>query len=403
MAQRGCGCFPVKILWLKADFLHPTSRGGQIRTLEMLKRLHRRHEIHYIGFDDGTSSEAVPRASEYSTRVYPVPHCAPLRGSAAFWGQAVGNLFSPLPLSLARYHDAAYGKKVREVQQRESPDVLVCDFLTPAVNLDDLAPWMLFQHNVETMIWRRHAEHASGSLQKAYFRGQAERMFQTEARVCRAVKKVIAVSKNDAAMHQTLFGLTDVPSVPTGVDTAWLAPPASVAVETDLVFVGSMDWMPNIDGVGYFLDEILPLIRRKRPDCSVTIAGRRPPSSLLRRAEGDSKLRVTGTVEDVRPFLWGSAVSIVPLRIGGGTRLKIYESMAARVPVVATSIAAEGLEIHPGADICIADTPAGFAEACLNLLEDASERARMAQAAWMLVSENYSWERVTSDFESLLA
>lgn len=392
----------MKILWLKADFLHPTSRGGQIRTLEMLKRLHARHEVHYIAFDDGTSAEAVPRASEYSTRVYAVPHRAPLRGSAAFWGQAVGNLFSPLPLSLARYHDAAYRKMVREVQQRESPDVLVCDFLTPSVNLDDLAPWVLFQHNVETMIWRRHAEHASGSLQRAYFRRQAERMFQAEARVCRAVKRVIAVSKNDAATHQTLFGLTDVPSVPTGVDTAWLAPPESVAVETDLVFVGSMDWMPNIDGVNYFLDEILPLIRQKRPDCSVAIVGRRPPSSLLRRAEGDSKLRVTGTVEDVRPFLWGSGVSIVPLRIGGGTRLKIYESMAARVPVVATSIAAEGLEVHPGEDICIADTPTAFAEACLELLGDAGARARIAQAAWALVSENYSWERVTSAFERLL-
>jgi glycosyltransferase involved in cell wall biosynthesis len=392
----------VKILWLKADFLHPTSRGGQIRTLEMLKRLHARHEVHYVAFDDGTSVEAVPRASEYSTRVYGVPHRAPLRGSAAFWGQAVGNLFSPLPLSLARYQDAAYGKIVREVRQRESPDVMVCDFLTPAVNLDDLGPWVLFQHNVETMIWRRHAEHASGALQKAYFSGQAERMFQVEARVCRAVKRVIAVSKNDAATHQSLFGLKDVPSVPTGVDTARLASPGSIPIEADLVFVGSMDWMPNIDGVGYFLDEILPLIRRKRPDCSVTIAGRRPPASLLRRAEGDSKLRVTGTVEDVRPFLWGSAVSIVPLRIGGGTRLKIYESMAARVPVVATSIAAEGLEIHPGEDICIADTPEAFADACLDLLDGAGARARIAQAAWALVSENYSWERVTSEFERLL-
>jgi glycosyltransferase involved in cell wall biosynthesis len=392
----------VKILWLKGDFLHPTSRGGQIRTLEMLRRLHSRHEVHYVGFDDGTSAEAVPRAAEYSTRAYPVPHRAPPRGSSAFWGQAVGNLFSPLPLSLARYKDATYRKAVQDVQRRESPDVLVCDFLTPAVNLDDLAPWVLFQHNVETMIWRRHAEHAAGSVQKMYFRSQAERMFQVENRVCHGVKKVITVSESDSATHKTLFGLADVPSVPTGVDTASLAPPGSAALETDLVFVGSMDWMPNIDGVNYFLDEILPLIRRRRPDCSVTVAGRRPPSSLLRRVESDPKLRVTGTVDDVRPYLWGSAVSIVPLRIGGGTRLKIYESMAARVPVIATSIAAEGLEIHPPDDICIADTPAAFADACLDLLGDASARARIAQAAWELVSANYSWERVTADFERIL-
>jgi glycosyltransferase involved in cell wall biosynthesis len=392
----------VKILWLKADFLHPTMRGGQIRTLEMLKRLHRRHEVHYIGFDDGTSAEAVPRASEYAARAYAVPHRAPLRGSAAFWKQAVGNLSSPLPLSLARYEDAAFGRVVREVRLRESPDVLVCDFLTPAVNLDDLAPWVLFQHNVETMIWRRHAEHAAGSLQKRYFRSQAERMFRVEARVCRGVKRVIAVSQNDAATHKRLFGLTDVPSVPTGVDTAWLAPPATVTRETDLVFIGSMDWMPNIDGVNYFLDEILPLIRRTKPDCSVAIVGRRPPSGFARRAASDPQLRVTGTVEDVRPYLWGSAVSIVPLRIGGGTRLKIYESMAARVPVVATSIAAEGLETHAPEDIRIADTPGAFADACLELLGDTGARARVAQAAWELVSANYSWDRVVADFEWIL-
>jgi glycosyltransferase involved in cell wall biosynthesis len=328
----------MKILWLKADFLHPTLRGGQIRTLEMLKRLHRRHEVHYVAFDDGTSAEAVTRSSEYATRAYPVPHRAPRRGSPAFWMQFTVNLFSPLPLSLARYQDAAFKKMVQDVQRRESPDVLVCDFLTPAINLDDLGPWVLFQHNVETMIWRFHAEHASGPLRKLYFRRQADRMFQVEARFCHAVRRVIAVSESDALTHKTLFGLSDVSSVPTGVDVASLTPSGSHPQETDLVFVGSMDWMPNIDGVNYFLDEILPLIRRKRPDCSVTIVGRRPPTSLRRRAGSDPQLRITGTVEDVRPYLWRAAVSIVPLRIGGGTRLKIYESMAARIPVVSTSI-----------------------------------------------------------------
>jgi glycosyltransferase involved in cell wall biosynthesis len=392
----------MKILWLKADFLHPTLRGGQIRTLEMLKRLHRRHEVHYVGFDDGASAEAVPRSSEYATRTYPIPHRAPPRSSPAFWMQLAGNLFSELPLSLARYRDRAYKEMVQEVRRRESPDVLVCDFLTPAVNLDDLAPWVLFQHNVETMIWRRHAEHAGDPLRRLYFHRQAERMYHVEARVCRSVRRVIAVSESDARTHQTLFGLSDVPSVPTGVDVESLTPSGARPRETDLVFVGSMDWMPNLDGVDYFLDEILPLIRRRRPECSVTIVGRRPPASLHRRAAADSQLRITGTVDDVRPYLWSGGVSIVPLRVGGGTRLKIYESMAARTPVVSTSIGAEGLGIHPPEDIRLADTPAEFAEACLELLADNGARARMSQAAWELVSSNYSWERVSLDFERIL-
>ncbi len=392
----------MKILWLKGDFLHPTSRGGQIRTLEMLKRLHRRHEVHYVAFDDGTSAEAVPRSAEYATRAYPVPHKVPPRGSPAFWMQLAGNLCSRLPLSLARYRTESYRRMVREVRRRESPDVLVCDFLTPAVNIDDLSRWALFQHNVETMIWRRHAEHAADPLRKFYLGRQAELMFREEARVCRAVRKVIAVSESDSRMHAELFGLKNVPSVPTGVDVEALTPRGEAAPAAELVFVGSMDWMPNADGVNYFLDEILPLIRSRRPECTVAIVGRRPPAGLRKRAENDPKLMVTGTVGDVRPYLWGSAVSIVPLRIGGGTRLKIYEAMAARTPVVSTTVGAEGLGIHPPHDILIADTPQSFADACLGLLADGGERARMAEAAWNLVAEHYSWDRVTADFERLL-
>ena len=391
----------MKILWLKTDFLHPTVRGGQIRTLEMLKQLHRRHEVHYIGFDDGASAESLPRAAEYSTRAYPVPHVAPRIGSPKFWTQVAGNLFSPLPLGLARYQNAGFKRTVEEVRRRESPDVLVCDFLQPAINVDDLAPWFLFQHNVETMICRRHAEHGS-TLERIYFRSQAERMFQVEARVCRAVRTVVTVSENDAQTHKDLFGLTHVPSVPTGVDVESLTPSRPRSSETDLIFIGTLEWMANVDGVEYFLDEILPLIRRRRPECSVTIVGRRPPASLLRRAAGDSKVRITGLVEDVRPYLWSAAVSIVPIRIGGGTRLKIYESMAARTPVVSTSIGAEGLEINPPENIRLGDTPAAFADACLDLLADDAERARMAQAAWDLVASNYSWKRVTLDFERIL-
>lgn len=403
MARRAGACGAVKILWLKTDFLHPTRKGGQIRTLEMLKQMHRRHEIHYVALDDGSSAEALPRAVEYSTHVYPVPHRAPRRDQPAFWTQLAGNFFSPLPLSLARYQVPALRRRIREVMRQQSPDVMVCDFLAPAVNLDDAAPWILFQHNVETVIWRRHAETAGDLLRRAYFRNQAERMFRAEADVCRRVRKVITVSDSDAKMHRDLFGIGPVPSVPTGVDVESLTPRESKPMETDLVFVGSMDWMPNIDGAHFFLDEILPRIRRKRPACSLTIVGRLPPASLLRRVEDDAKLRVTGTVEDVRPYLWSAAVSIVPLRIGGGTRLKIYESMAARTPVVSTSIGAEGLDVHPPDDIRIADTAEAFAEACLDLLADRDARSKMAQAAWELVSSRYSWERVTADFERLLA
>ena len=130
-----------------------------------------------------------------------------------------------------------------------------------------------------------------------------------------------------------MFGVSNVAAIPTGVDLDYFQP-QSVEPVADLVFIGSMDWRPNDDGVGWFAREILPLIRKQRPDCTVAIVGRNPSAEM--KALADDKVRVTGTVPDVRPYLWGSKISIVPLRIGGGTRLKIYESMAAKTPVIST-------------------------------------------------------------------
>jgi glycosyltransferase involved in cell wall biosynthesis len=163
-----------------------------------------------------------------------------------------------------------------------------------------------------------------------------------------------------------------------------------------------MDWSPNIDGVLWFCSEILPRIRRVRPECSLTIAGRDPARPVLDLARRDPLIRVTGTVPDVRPYLWGSRVSIVPLRVGGGTRLKIYESMAACVPVVSTTIGAEGLLVRPGENLHIADAPEEFAARCLDLLGSSAARERMAQTALDIVRRDFSWERVARDFAAIL-
>jgi glycosyltransferase involved in cell wall biosynthesis len=175
-----------------------------------------------------------------------------------------------------------------------------------------------------------------------------------------------------------------------------------VPPSADLVFAGSMDWMPNIDGLTYFVDEIFPLILERRPQCTLIVAGRRPAPKIQRLAERFSNITVTGTVPDIRPYLWKSAVSIVPLRIGSGTRLKIYESMAARVPVVSTTIGAEGLDVNPPVDIRLADSPRDFAAQCIGLLEDHALRTQVAEAGYQLVSTRFSWERVTRKMEDLL-
>jgi glycosyltransferase involved in cell wall biosynthesis len=392
----------MKILWVNQNFLHPTTKGGQIRTLETLRQLHRRHEIHYVALEHPGAPEGPARAGEYCTRAYPCRHRAAGKNSPALLLELAAGLFRSLPVTIRRYYSADMAHQLAADLLRRDFDRVVCDFLSPAPHFPGMRDVILFQHNVETMIWRRRAEQAPDPLRRAYLRLQAERMFAYERRICRESGLVLAVSEDDAQLMRTMFGAARVAAVPTGVDLDYFAPPPDTPAGTDLVFVGSMDWTPNIDGTSFFVHEILPLIRRRRPECSLTIAGRSPTPKMNALAQQDPRIRLTGTVPDVRPHLWGASISIVPLRIGGGTRLKIYESMAARIPVVSTAIGAEGLPVRQDEHLLLADQPEAFAQACLTLLEDPGRRRQLAETAWTFVASSFSWERVARQFEQLL-
>ena len=391
----------MKLLWVKTDFLHPTTRGGQIRTLEMIRQLHRNHEVHYVAFDDTHNPEGLRRSSEYCSFAYPVPHQPVSKTSVRFAGQLLSGLVSELPVAGMRWRSQAMRSTIDDLLGKHRFDAKVCDFLFPSINIGDLSDWVLFQHNVETVIWERHAESGRTPVHRAYFQLQAKRMQAWEKSVCNGVAHVVAVSEADEQTMRSRFGIRKISSVPTGVNLDYFERPGSVELKHDLVFVGSMDWMPNIDGMRWFLDEVFPLIRAKRPNCTLAIVGRNPPPSLLAEA-ANPLISVTGTVPDVRPYLWDCALSIVPLRVGGGTRLKIFESMAAGTPVVSTTIGAEGLPLRHGETIRIADSAADFAAECLSLLEDHAAREKMAQDGLALIRAKFSWEQVTKSFENAL-
>jgi glycosyltransferase involved in cell wall biosynthesis len=356
-----------------------------------------------VAIENPCEPEGLVRAPEYSTRAYPFQHRVADKRSLAFVVELAKSVFDREPLSIRRFHPPAMGDYLLRLMEKERFDRAVCDFLTPAAYFPNIEGAVLFQHNVETMIWGRRAQHEGNPAVRWYLRKQADRMFHFERGICRRAGHIAAVSGQDAATMRELFGVERVTAIPTGVDIEFFTPPdPAPAADADLVFVGAMDWQPNIDGVQWFVREALPLVRRVRPECTLTIVGRTPPPAITALAREDPRIRVTGTVADIRPHLWRSAVSIVPLRIGGGTRLKIYESMAARVPVVSTAVGAEGLAIHPLEDIRIADSPADFAAACLELLSDPSLRRQQAAAAWEMVAANFSWEQVARCFEGVL-
>ena len=394
----------MHILWLKNELLHPLDKGGRIRTYEMLRRLRDHHRVTYIALDDHTSTaEQRARASEYCDELVLVPwRSAPLKGARR--GAAIlANVFSSLPFAVSPFRAPAMTAAIRarcgDVADRA--DVVVCDFLIPALNVPDglPCPVVLFQHNVEAMIWERRTKVAGNFVLKAYMGEQWRRMRKLEREQCLRFDHVVAVSPEDAAVFREQYGVQSVSSVPTGVDTDFFRPSGTVAQKkANIVFTGSMDWMPNEDGMAWFVDEILPTIRNEVPEATLTIVGRRPSAKVKALAEGRPYVTITGTVPDVRPFLEEAAVVVVPLRIGGGTRIKIYEAMGMERAVVSTTIGAEGLDVQHGEHIVLADDPSSFAQSVISLLRDPARAAAIGQSAATQVRTHFGWASVAEQF-----
>lgn len=384
----------MHILWLKTELLHPVDKGGRIRTYQTLKALKERHRITYLSLDDGSAApDARKRASEYCHELITVPFAQPAKGTASFFLDLAANLFDRLPYAVAKYRSAAMRDAIVRAVRDRGVDLVVCDFLFPSPNVPDAlgVPIVLFQHNVEAAIWERHANVAGNAVRRAYMQLQWRRMRAFERRESLRYDHVIAVSEADAATMRDWYGATRVSAVPTGTDVEFFRPSGLLhARPGELVFTGSMDWMPNEDGIDWFVRDVLPRIRRHVPHATLSIVGRHPTPRVLALADS-GRVVVTGSVPDVRPYIERAAVFIVPLRVGGGTRLKIYEAMAMERAVVSTTIGAEGLPLRDGEEIVLADDADTFAAAVVSLLDDPGRAARIGDAAARRVRDAFSW------------
>ena len=395
----------MHILWLKTELLHPVDKGGKIRTYQMLKELKRDHEITYLTLDDGSADpDAREKATEYCHEVISIPHHTSAKFSPAFYSELASNLVSSLPYAIKKYQSAPMREQIVQLAASRGFEVVVCDFLAPAVNVPEnlQIPTVLFQHNVEAMIWKRHYEVQTNPLKRAYLRNQWHKMRAFERESCRRFDTVVTVSREDREMIGREYGAENVYDVPTGVDVEFFQPSGDVAPEANnLVFTGSMDWLPNEDAIRYFTEQIMPLIRQKISDVTLTVVGRNPYPALLELSKRDPSVVVTGRVDDVRPFIEKAAAYVVPLRVGGGTRLKIFEAMAMEKAVVSTSIGAEGLPVRNDEELILSDTPEAFAGSVVSLLQDPEIARRLGQRAAARVRETFGWRQVAENFASI--
>jgi sugar transferase (PEP-CTERM/EpsH1 system associated) len=408
MSGRRTNKVAVKVLWVKSELLHPVDKGGKIRTLEMLRHLMRDHEVTYVCLaSPNDSQEAFESAREYCHHLVTVPWSEPPRFSRGFYAELAKNVISPLPYVIEKYRQRQMRDWIAREDGRGAFDAVVCDFLSPSANVPEKlrAATVLFEHNVETILWERTFKNEKQPIKRAYFYAQYLKMRAYERELCHRYQAVAAVSTNDAEAIRDMFSVSDVYPVPTGVDVDFFSPltdparpgrPQKPAREAaDLVFTGSMDWMPNEDAILYFADSILPRIAASVPEIKVTVVGRNPTPKLKELAQREPRVVLTGRVDDVRPYIDRSTVYIVPLRVGGGTRIKIYEAMGMARAVVSTTIGAEGLPVKDGEEIILADDPDRFADEVVRLVRDDAARSRIEEAARKAVVERFGWDRAT--------
>ena len=416
----------MRILFLTPQLPYPPHQGTTIRNYNIISNLALRHDIHLLSFV--RSQDEIDAATPLhqfcrSIEGIPTPRRSPLK---RFWAL----FLSPLPDMALRLPSAEFQARLAATLRRAPFDVVQIEGIEMAY------PWMEWRlgigdwildygtghpipntqypisifddHNAEYVLQRRAFETDVRQPRRwvaaLYSLIQWKKLNRYEAMICRLADQVVAVSEADRAALQRLVPGLDVTVVPNAVDVAYYTsndiqpsplPPRS------LIFTGKMDFRPNVDAVLWFCHEVLPLVRRQIPDARFYIVGQSPHRRVLRLAD-DPAVTVTGYVDDVRSYIAGACVYVVPLRIGGGTRLKVLEAMAMGKPIVSTSLGCEGFEgLAPGRELSLADSPQEFAQRVIELLGDASRRQRLGQTARRFVEEQYDWRFIVPRLEQI--
>ncbi len=393
-----------RLVFVSPVFLFPNDAGGKIRTTNILRGMKGG------GFDITLVSVATDeQASIWAGEIESVcDSFVGWRPAAAQprWLRAL-DLLRRLPVNVVTDRTASGIAAVEAAVHRTDVDVVVFDFVHSTVLLPALVPCasVCFTHNVEAEIFARHAKVSRNPLRRWMWASQHRKMRRFECASLANFTKVVAVSDRDAGFFRDAYGLSQAHAIPTGVDLgffSWQAPPdVGNGVAPRVVFTGSMDWTANIDGVQYFLREVWPLVLTKLPDARFVVVGRNPPAALLHLATTMAGVEFTGFVDDVRPYVRAAHAFVIPLLVGGGTRIKAFEAMAMGCPVVSTSVGIEGLDAQAECHFLERDGAREMADAVISLLTDSALRQRLSIQARSLVEQRFGHQVAARAFESI--
>jgi glycosyltransferase involved in cell wall biosynthesis len=389
------------VVIIDEELPYPAVSGKRIRTLNLLVRLARHHQITYLSYRNNDPDE-VREASSYlrdhNIEIVLVDRSTPAksvhRRGPAFYADLVANLLSSKPYLVDINSSDALKQAVRKYAAERQVDLWQCEWTPFAEAVRGLAGarWLIMAHNVESLIWQRYYETETNPLKRWYIEKQWRKMERYERSVIGEATRTVTVSLEDATLMRDRFDGRRIDVVDNGVDTAYFQSAGAEHDRHQILFLGSLDWRPNLDAISLLLDRIFPAVQAEVPAARLCIVGRNPPESLARRVTATPGVALHATVADVRPYLAKSGVMAVPLRIGGGSRLKILEALAFGLPVISTRIGAEGLRLEPGRDLVVVEDAEQMVQALITYTRDPGPLRAMAESGRREVQARYDWD-----------
>lgn len=379
----------MRVLIISPVYPYPAIDGGRIRILELARRVASRHDVTLAALFEAKRPPDLAPLEELGIRVLTAPK-APVHDDPA---ANLRRFLDTRPRGVVEHHSPRLSALISSHARRYPPDLVHIEHLYMAQYASRFksTPRVLDMHDVlyrrllrKIALVRPSRPSRRAGLIDAFKAGPLERA------TLRRFSAVLAVSAGDAALVRQQTPRTPVYIVPNGVDTRFFSPPSVEVREPLLIMTANFGYYPNIDGARWFLGHIWPLLRHDYPSLRLLLVGRTDQDETAELGHHDG-VEIIGEVDDVRPFVARSSVFVAPLRMGGGSRIKILEALAQGIPVVTTSVGREGLELEPGRHLLVSDTPREFADATSRLLTNSALRESLAQAGRTLVVERYDW------------
>jgi sugar transferase (PEP-CTERM/EpsH1 system associated) len=391
----------MNILYLCHRIPFPPNKGDKIRSYHHIKYLSQHHTVFLACLIDD------PDDWQYVDSLRSMCQVVEVVGRTGFqkWLRGGKGFLGGQPLSLGAFFVPALQEKVNGLLEQESIDRIVI-FSSPMaeyVRHVSSIPKIIDFVDMDSEKWRAYAQVKPFPLSLLY-RTEADRLGQYELDMATICQESLVISQEETHVLRERSNQMIVPKViPNGVDYVYFSPPSDVQrTKPIIVFTAAMDYFPNVDGVLFFCQEILPHIHKMIPNTQLLVVGRNPVSALRRLAERMPQVQVTGTVPDVRPYLSEAMVAIAPLRIARGIQNKILEAMAMELPVVGTTSAFQGLAVASENGICVADDPREFADAVVKLLGNPERARTYGISARQIVTSHYGWSDILQEFEQIL-